>query len=94
MQHVPGNGTALPPEGRPTRIVARKTIETGATAYDLNLLRDEIALNLAQDGGEVTIEVTITGVKADGFSPTAASNVAENGEALGAELDDLSLPAE
>ena len=94
MQHVPGNGTALPPEGRPTRIVARKTIETGATAYDLNLLRDEIALNLAQDGGEVTIEVTITGVKADGFSPTAASSVAENGEALGAELNDLSLPAE
>ena len=81
-----------PANGRPTRIVARKTFSADATAFDLNLLRDEIALNLAHDGGEVTIEVTITGVKAGGFSQGAAGSVAENSDALGVDLDDDSTP--
>ena len=89
---LPRNAAGSKANGAPVRIVARKSIKVDGSLYDLNLLRDEIAQNLADDGAEVTIEITITGLKAEGFSRNTSTGVAQNSESLGVELEDDSIP--
>ena len=83
-----GGANVQPPPSqprRPRRVVARKVVQSDVAMYDFNQLRDEIIRNLRNDGGSVTVEVTINGEKADGFSDSITRAIRENSVQL--ELD-------
>lgn len=60
------------------RIVARKTVEGELSLDDIDNLRQEIIGPLSADGGNVTVEITITAYKTDGFSQNIERSVKEN----------------
>ena len=66
-----------------TNIVARKNFEGELSLDDINSLRQEIIAPLSADGGDITIEFTITAHKAEGFS----RNIERSVKANSAELD-------
>ncbi len=68
------------------RIVARKTVEGELSLDEINDLRQEIIDPLDADGGDVTIEITVTAYKADGFSENIERSVKENGIQLDIEV--------
>jgi hypothetical protein len=72
----------LPPAG-PKRIVVTKTIQNDISLDDINLLRDEIIRNLSADSGEITVKITITANKSEGFSESTARAVRDNSDQLG-----------
>ncbi len=77
-----------PPAPRgPRRIIATKTMQGEISLDDARLLSDEIIRNLRDDGGEVTVEITIRAHKADGFSESTARAVRENSVQLDLDLD-------
>ena len=49
-------------------------------------IREEIIRNLADDGGEVTVIITVSASKSGGFSQNTIRAVRENGDALQLEL--------
>ena len=69
-----------------TRIVARKIVEGELSLDAINDLRQEIIAPLDADGGDVTIEITITAYKSDGFSQNIERSVKENGIELDIEV--------
>ena len=71
----------------PIRIVVTKTMQDNISLDNINQLRDEIIRNLNADNGAVTIEITITGNKAEGFSESTARAVRENSAQLGLDLN-------
>ena len=73
----------VPPRRGPRRIVAVKTIQGDVSLDDIDRLRDEIIDNLRDDGGQVTVEITITAEKTDGFSESVTRTVRDNSEQLG-----------
>ena len=73
----------VPPRRGPRRIVAVKTIRDQISLDDVDRLSDDIIDNLRDDGGQVTIEITITADHADGFSESTARTVRENSGQLG-----------
>ena len=77
--------TPTPPG--PKRIVVTKTLQDNISLDNINQLRDEIIRNLNADNGAVTIEITITGNKAEGFSESTARAVRENSAQLGLDLN-------
>ena len=66
-----------------TSIVARKNFEGEPSLDDINSLCQEIIAPLRADGGNITIEFTITAHKTDGFS----QNIERSVKANSAELD-------
>ena len=74
-----------PPQG-PRRITTRKTAGANLSLDDFNTLREEIIRNLSQDGGEVTVQITISARKPDGFSEGTTRSVKENSVQLGLEF--------
>ena len=70
----------------PRLITARKTTGANLSLDDINNLREEIIRNLSQDGGEITVEITITARKSVGFSEGIARSVRENSLQLGLEF--------
>lgn len=86
---MPDDDTPTPPPApqprRPRRVTARKIVQSDVAMYDFNQLRDEIIRNLRNDGGAVTVEVIISGEKADGFSESITRAIRENSVQL--ELD-------
>ena len=81
----------LPPDptplAGPKRIVVTKTIQNDISLDDIKLLRDEIIRNLSDDGGEVTVEITITANKPEGFSESTVRVVRENSDQLGLDCE-------
>ena len=75
-----------PPAG-PKRIVVTKTIQNDISLDDISDLREEIIRNLSDDGGEVTVKITITANKPEGFSESTARAMRENSAQLGLTLD-------
>ena len=75
------------PLAGPKRIVVTKTIQNDISLDDINLLRDEIIRNLSADSGEITVKITITANKPEGFSESTARAVRENSAQLGLDLD-------
>lgn len=69
------------------RIVARKTVRGELSLDDIDDLRQEIIGPLGTDGGEVTVEITITAYKADGFSQNIERSVRENSVELDVDVD-------
>ena len=73
----------------PNHIVANKTTENDVSLDDISLLREEIIRTLRDDGGEITVEITIRARKADGFSESTARAVRENSAQLGLDFKEL-----
>ena len=69
------------------RIVARKTVQGELSLDDIDDLRQEIIGPLGTDGGEVTVEITITAYKADGFSQNIERSVRENSVELDVDVN-------
>ena len=77
-----------PPAPRgPRRITARKTTGANISLDDINTLREEIIRNLTADGGEITVEITVSARKPDGFSEAITRSVRENSVQLGLEFN-------
>ena len=75
------------PAGRRTRrIVTRKTTGPNISLDDINLLREEIIRNLSDDGGEITVEITVSASKPEGFSEGITRSVRDNSAQLGLEF--------
>ena len=53
---------------------------------DISQLREEIIRNLREDGANITVEITITAEKTDGFDEDATRSVRENSLLLGVEF--------
>ena len=68
------------------RIVARKVVEGELSLDEIDDLRQEIIGPLGTDGGDITVEITITAYKADGFSQNIERSVKENGAELNVEV--------
>ena len=78
---------ATPPEPAIRRIVARRTTGANISLDDINVLREEIIRNLSTDGGEITVEITVSASKPDGFSEGIIRSVRENSAQLGLEFN-------
>ena len=90
----PNRGLSIPSPGppdldptRPRRIVARKTTGANISLDDFNQLREEIIRNLSNDGGDITVEITVSASKPGGFSESIARSVRENSVQLGLQLE-------
>ena len=75
-------------EQRPRQFIARKRIEDNVAMYDFNQIREEIARTLTAAGGNVTVEIVVTGRKEDGFSENTTRSLRDNSDILGVELED------
>ena len=102
MADVPTDSPPAAPEYTPTasntiliseskqthRVTASALVEGGRIAmYDFNQLRDEIARDLISHGADVSIEITIKGSHAEGFSENTLRAFKENGKLLGLDTD-------
>ena len=76
----------IPPTG-PKRIVVTKTTQNDISLDDINQLREEIIRNLSADGGEVTVKITITANKPEGFSESTARAMRENSAQLDLDFE-------
>lgn len=72
-----------PPPCGPKRIVATKSMSGEISLDDTQQLSDEIIRCLRDDGGEVTIQITIEAHKEDGFSDNVVRVARENSVQLG-----------
>ena len=75
-----------PAQRGPRRITTTKTMRGEISLDDVNLLRDEIIRNLRDDGGEITVSITINAKKPGGFSENTARSVRENSSQLGIDI--------
>ena len=73
----------------PRRIVAQKTTGADISLDDFDSMRDEIIRNLSDDGGEVTVTITVSANKSDGFSENITRSVRENSLQLGFQFDEF-----
>ena len=76
-----------PTPASPQRIIVTKTIQDDISLDDINLLRDEIIRNLSADGGEVTVNITITANKLEGFSENTTRTMRENSAQLNLDFE-------
>ena len=88
-----GSGGRLIPDAEspsavrlPRRITARKTVKADISLDDINQLREEIIRNLIDDGGEITVEITVSARKPEGFSESITRSLRENSIQLGLEF--------
>jgi len=75
-----------PPAGL-QRIVVTKTVQNDISLDDISQLREEIIRNLSDDDGEVTVKITITANKPEGFSESTVRAMRENSAQLGLDLN-------
>ncbi len=87
VKPVNGPGGGGTPSRGPSRIIASKTVQGDLSLDEVGQLREEIIRNLQADGGAVTVTITISGQKEDGFSEGIERSVRENGAQLGLEMD-------
>ncbi len=71
----------------PRRINVRKTASGNIDMNAVSDMQNEIIRNLDADGGEVTVTITITAAKPEGFSESATRSVRENSEQLGLDYE-------
>ena len=81
------NDPVAPTQRGPRYITATKTMQSDISLDDVNLLREEIIRNLRDDGGEITIGITINAKKLDGFSESIARSVRENSTQLSIDFE-------
>ena len=69
-------------------IVVNKTVQNDIDLNDISNLREEIIRNLGDDGGEITISITVSAQKQDGFSESITRSIRENAVQLGLEFEE------
>ena len=72
---------------RPVRVTASATMQDDISLDQVRKLQDAIIRSLHEDGGEITIQITIEANKAGGFSEHVERIVRENGPLLGVDID-------
>ena len=77
----------FPAQRGPQRVVARKTAGSDLSLDDINALREEIIRNLRSDGGDITVAITVSASKPDGFSESIIRSIRENSAHLGLEVE-------
>ena len=83
----PGDPLPPPPAPRgPSRITTGKVVQGRLDLNDVGLIENEIIQNLRADGGHVTISITISAIKLDGFSESITRSVRENSAQLGLDF--------
>ena len=82
-----GRKTSTKKPRGPSRIVASKTASGDLSLDELNQLREEIIRTLLDAGGEVEVNIVISGSKRGGFSENIARSIRENGVQLGLDID-------
>ncbi len=91
----PPTGTVpTPPAGSPappavTQIVVNKIFQREIDLNDISLLNEEIIRNLNADGVHITVSVTVSATKQDGFSENITRSVRENTVQLGLNLETI-----
>ena len=83
----PGESPQTQPRG-PVHFVATKTMQGEISLDDINLLREEIIRTMQNDGGEISVTVTIEARNPDGFSENAARSIRQNSESLNVALQE------
>ena len=76
----------VPTPTRPRSILATKTFQGDLSLDAVDKMRDDIIRNLNQDGGSVSIQITISAEKPDGFSEGITRSVRENSVQLGLDF--------
>ena len=76
----------LPRPRGPSRITTGKVVQGRLDLNDVGLIENEIIQNLRADGGDVTISITISATKPDGFSESITRSVRENSAQLGLDF--------
>ena len=83
----PGDPLPPPPAPRgPSRITTGKVVQGRLDLNDVGLIENEIIQNLRDDGGDVTISITISATKPDGFSESITRSIRENSAQLGLDF--------
>ena len=68
-------------------MVVTKTLQLERSiTEDIATIQDEIVRTLQADGGNVTVEITVTAEKSDGFSENTIRAVKQNSEHLNADF--------
>ena len=75
-----------PPLAGPSLITATKQLQGDISLDEVSGIRDEIIRNLTDDGGDVTVTITVSASKSGGFSQNTLRAIRENGDALQLEL--------
>ncbi len=78
-----------PTQRAATRIIVNKTFRQDLSLDDMSQLRDEIIRNLNSDGGSVTVSVTISADKQEGFSENVTRSIRENSNQLGLDFEQI-----
>ncbi len=72
---------------KPKSIIVGKVVQGDIDLNDISQLREEIIRNLNDDGGEITVSVTVSASKPDGFSENTVRSIRENSEQLGLNFE-------
>ena len=78
-----GHYTAL----KTKSIIVNKVVQGDIDLNDISVLREEIIRNLSADGGEITVSVTVSARKPEGFSENTIRSIRENSEQLGLNFE-------
>ena len=81
----PKSSPSPPPFG-PSQITATKQLQGDINLNDVSEIQAEIIRNLRDDGGDVTVTITVSASKEGGFSQNTLRAIRENGDALQLEL--------
>lgn len=87
IKPAPDVPPSAPPRG-PVHFVATKTMQGEISLDEVNLLRDEIIRTMQNDGGKISVTITIEARKPDGFSENAARSIKQNSDTLGVTLQE------
>ena len=88
LHDIPPDDPKPPAARGPSRIVTGKVVQGRFDLNDVGLMENEIIQNLRADGGEVTISITISATKPDGFSENITRSVRENSVQLGLNYEE------
>ena len=68
-------------------IIVNKVVQGDIDLNDISLLREDIIRNLNEDGGEITVSVTVSARKPEGFSENTIRSIRENSVQLGLNFE-------
>ena len=75
-----------PPPAGPSLITATKQLQGDISLDAISGIQNEIIRNITDDGGDVTVTITVSASKSGGFSQNTVRAIRENGDALQLEL--------
>jgi predicted AAA+ superfamily ATPase len=70
-------------------IIVNKVVPDDIDLNDISQLREEIIRNLNEDGGEITVSVTVSASNPDGFSENTVRSIRENSAQLGLDFEGI-----